>query len=128
MQGRPPQRAGSDVILGASSRVTTRLYANSPRLPRSTIRSQQRTVSAIIVSAGPIVTDNYPFDNLAGKVAVMLLQGTEDNAYTRETELQVTAELEAHGIEAEYHDVPGGEHLTAYLDYASEIFDFLDRH
>jgi dienelactone hydrolase len=85
-------------------------------------------ISAIIVSAGPIVTDNYPFDNLAGKVAVMLLQGTEDNAYTRETELQVTAELEAHGIEAEYHDVPGGEHLTAYLDYASEIFDFLDRH
>lgn len=85
-------------------------------------------ISAIIVSAGPIVTDNYPFANLAGKVAVMLLQGTEDNAYTRETELQVTEALRSHGIEAEYHDVPGGEHLTAYLDFASEIFDFLDRH
>jgi predicted peptidase len=85
-------------------------------------------ISAIIVSAGPIVTNDYPIGNLAGKVAVMLLQGTEDAAYSRETELQVTEALRSGGVEAEYHDVPGGEHLTAYLDYASEIFDFLDRH
>lgn len=85
-------------------------------------------ISAIIVSAGPIVTDDYPFANLAGKVAVMLLQGSEDATYTRETELKVMQELQSHGIEAEYHDVPGGAHLTAYLDFASEIFDFLDRH
>ncbi len=85
-------------------------------------------ISAIIVSAGPIVTNDYPIGNLAGKVAVMLLQGTEDAAYTRETELEVTEALRSGGVEAEYHDVPGGEHLTAYLDYASEIFDFLDRH
>jgi predicted esterase len=85
-------------------------------------------ISAIIVSAGPIVTDDYPFANLAGKVAVMLLQGSEDATYTRETQLAVTQELQSNGIEAEYHDVPGGAHLTAYLDYASEIFDFLDRY
>lgn len=85
-------------------------------------------ISAIIVSAGPIVTDHYPFEKLAGKVAVMLLQGTEDNAYARDTELKVTRELREHGVEAEYHDVPGGQHLTAYLDFAPQIYDFLDRH
>lgn len=85
-------------------------------------------INAIVVSAGPIVTDGYPFANLAGKVAVMLLQGTEDTAYPRATQISLLQELQSHGIEAEYHDVPGGDHLTAYLDYAAEIFDFLDRH
>lgn len=85
-------------------------------------------VSAIIVSAGPIVTDNYPFENLVDKVSVMMLHGTADTANTREASMRVTRELQEHGIEAEFHDVPDGEHLTAYLDFAAEIYDFLDRH
>jgi len=85
-------------------------------------------ISAIIASAGPIVTDNYPFQNLVGKVAVIMVHGTADTANTREASMRVTRELQEHGIEAQFHDVPGGEHLTAYLDFASEIFDFLDAH
>lgn len=85
-------------------------------------------ISAIVVSAGPIVTDNYPFESLEGKVAVMMIHGTADTANTPQASQRVTRELQEHGVEAEYHDVPGGEHLTAYLDYAGRIFDFLDRH
>jgi hypothetical protein len=32
------------------------------------------------------------------------------------------------GVETEYATVPGGTHLEAYLTYASQIFDFLDKH
>lgn len=83
-------------------------------------------VRSIIVSAGPIVTDNYPFENLAGKVDVLMIHGTADTANTRDASLRVTRELAGAGVNAAYYDVPGGEHLTAYLDFASEIFDFLD--
>jgi predicted peptidase len=83
---------------------------------------------AIIVSAGPIVTTDYPFDNLKGKVAVMLLHGTADAQASQPASERVTRELQEHGIEAEFHLVPNGEHLTAYLTFASQIFDFLDRH
>src|SRR5690606_37193819 len=85
-------------------------------------------ISAIVVSSGPIVTQNYPFDNLKGKVAVMMLHGDRDTQNTAAASERVTRELQEHGIEAEYHTVPGGEHLDAYLVYASAIFDFLDRH
>ena len=85
-------------------------------------------ISAIVVSAGPIVTENYPFENLAGKVAVMMIHGTADTANTPQASQRVVRELQEHGVEAEYHDVPGGEHLTAYLDFAAEIYNFLDQH
>ncbi len=84
--------------------------------------------SAIVVSAGPIVTTNYPFDKLKDKVAVMMLYGSADTQSSPAASERVTRELQEHGVEAELHVVPNGEHLTAYLDYASEIFDFLDRH
>ena len=32
------------------------------------------------------------------------------------------------GVDAEYATVPGGTHLEAYLTFASQIFDFLDKH
>src|SRR5690606_24912779 len=86
------------------------------------------TFAAIVVSAGPIVTANYPFANLKDKVAVMMLHGTADTQNTAAASERVTRELQQQGIEAEFHLVPDGEHLTAYLTYASEIFDFLDRH
>jgi len=83
-------------------------------------------IRGIVVSAGPIVTESYPFDNLVGKVSAMMIHGTNDTANTAQASQRVVSELQAHGIEAEYHDVPDGEHLTAYLTFAAEIFDFLD--
>jgi predicted peptidase len=83
-------------------------------------------IRSIVVSAGPIVTDNYPFEHLEGKVSVLMLHGSEDQANTAAASQRVTDELLANGINAQFAVVPGGEHLTAYLTYASEIFDFLD--
>ena len=85
-------------------------------------------IRGIVVSAGPILLDGYPVARLADKVAVMLLHGTEDAPHGAEAAKAIAAALQAQGVEAEYHDVPGGEHLTAYLDFAAEIFDFLDAH
>jgi predicted peptidase len=84
--------------------------------------------SAIVVSAGPIITTDYPFENLKGKVAVMMLHGDKDTQNTAAASQRVTRELQEHGVEAEFHLVPNGEHLTAYLIYAAQVFDFLDRH
>lgn len=85
-------------------------------------------INAIVVSSGPIVTANYPFENLQGKVAVMMLHGDMDDQNTAAASERVTKELQDHGVEAEFHLVPGGVHLTAYLTFAKEIFDFLDQH
>ena len=85
-------------------------------------------ISAIVVSSGPIVTASYPFENLQEKVAVMMLHGDMDDQNTAAASERVTKELQDHGVEAEFHLVPGGVHLTAYLTFAKEIFDFLDQH
>lgn len=82
----------------------------------------------IVVSAGPIISATYPFDRLKGRVSVMMLAGDKDAKYTATASERMTRELRQHGIEAEFHLVPGGEHLNAYLLYAPQIFDFLDRH
>lgn len=82
---------------------------------------------AIVVSAGPIVSAGYPFSNLRDKVAVMLLHGDQDTRNTAAASERLTRELQEAGVAAEFHLVPGGEHLTAYLTYAAEIFAFLDR-
>jgi predicted peptidase len=83
---------------------------------------------AIVVSAGPIISASYPFDNLKGKVAVMMLAGDKDAKYTAAASERMTRELRQHGVEAEFHLVPNGEHLNAYLLYAPQLFDFLDKH
>jgi predicted peptidase len=85
-------------------------------------------IRGIVASSGPIVTDDYPFNNLVDKVAVMMIHGTADTANTAQASQRVVRELQGNGVEAQYHDVPDGEHLTAYLTFASEIFDFLDAH
>ena len=85
-------------------------------------------VAGIVVSAGPIVTDGYPFANLAGEVAVLMIHGDQDTANTAAASQRVVGELRDHGVEAEFALVPGGEHLTAYLTYADGVFDFLDAH
>jgi predicted peptidase len=84
--------------------------------------------SAIVVSAGPIITTTYPFEKLKGKVAVMLLSGDKDAKYTAAASERMVREFQQHGIEAQFHLVPGGEHLNAYLLYAPQVFEFLDRH
>jgi poly(3-hydroxybutyrate) depolymerase len=82
---------------------------------------------AIVVSAGPIISTKYPFDNLKSKVAVMMLAGDKDAKYTAAASERMTRQLQQRGIKAEFHLVPGGEHLNAYLLYAPEVFDFLDK-
>jgi hypothetical protein len=34
----------------------------------------------------------------------------------------------AAGVSTQYATVPGGTHLEAYLTYAAQLFDFLDKH
>jgi poly(3-hydroxybutyrate) depolymerase len=84
--------------------------------------------SRIVVSAGPIISANYPFDRLKGRTAVLLLSGEKDAKYTAAASERLAGELKKQGIEAEFHLVPGGEHLNAYLVFAPQLFDFLDRH
>jgi poly(3-hydroxybutyrate) depolymerase len=81
--------------------------------------------SRIIVSAGPIISNNYPFEKLKGKVAVMLIAGEKDAKYTISACERMARQLRQHGIEAEFHQVPNAEHLNAYLLFAPQLFDFL---
>jgi poly(3-hydroxybutyrate) depolymerase len=84
--------------------------------------------SAIVVSAGPIISANYPFGKLKGKVAVLMLSGDKDARYTVAATERMTRELQQNGIEAEHLRVPNGEHLNTFLLYAPQVFDFLDKH
>jgi dienelactone hydrolase len=83
---------------------------------------------AIVVSSGPIITRDYPFEVLKDKVAVLLLHGDQDSSNAAAASQRVAQELLEHGIDAEFRLVPGGEHLDAYLRDAAGLFDFLDRH
>ena len=57
-----------------------------------------------------------------------MLSGDKDAKYTQSASERLTKELQQHGIEAQYHLVPNGEHLNAYLLHAPRLFDFLDAH
>lgn len=81
--------------------------------------------SRIVVSAGPIVSANYPFERLKGRVAVMMLAGEKDAKYTVAACERMARELRQQGVESEFHVVPNGEHLNAYLLFAPQLFDFL---
>jgi predicted peptidase len=67
----------------------------------------------------------YP--TLEGRTAVMLLAGDRDSKYTAAASERLAGELARHGVKAEFHLVPGGEHLNAYLLFAPQVFDFLAR-
>ena len=54
----------------------------------------------------------------------MLLTGDKDAKYTAAASERMTKELQQHGIEAEFHLVPNGEHLNAYLGYTLAGFRF----
>ncbi len=83
---------------------------------------------AAVISSGPIVTRNYPFARLRGKVALLVIHGEKDTVNPIAGSRALAAAARAAGVEAEFAEVPGGTHLTAYLDYADEIYDFLDAH
>jgi len=84
--------------------------------------------AAVVVSSAPIVYDNYPFDRIKGKLALLVIHGDQDNVNPIAASQKMADAAKAAGVETEYATVPGGTHLEAYLTYASQIFDFLDKH
>jgi predicted peptidase len=84
--------------------------------------------AAVVVSSAPIVYDTYPFDRLKGKLALLVIHGDQDTVNPIAASQKMAEAAKAAGVETEYATVPGGTHLEAYLTYASQIFDFLDKH
>lgn len=84
--------------------------------------------AALVISSGPIVYDDYPFDRLKGKTALMVIHGDQDTTNPIEASKKMADAAKAAGVDTVYATVPGGTHLEAYLTYASRIFDFLDAH
>jgi predicted peptidase len=81
--------------------------------------------AALVISSGPIVFDAYPFDRIKGK-GLLVIHGDQDTVNPLEASKKMADAAKAAGVNAIYATVPGGAHLTAYLTYAKEIFDFLD--
>lgn len=84
--------------------------------------------SAAVISSAPIVTDGYPFEDIKDEVALFIVHGEEDTSNPIEGSRALAAAARAAGVDARFASIPGGTHLTAYLDFAEEIFDFLDAH
>jgi predicted peptidase len=84
--------------------------------------------AALVISSGPIAYEEYPFDRLKGKVALMVIHGDQDTTNPIEASKKMADAAKAAGVDTVYATVPGGTHLEAYLTYASQIFDFLDAH
>ncbi|HWK55438.1 MAG TPA: hypothetical protein VNR18_13760, partial [Hyphomicrobiales bacterium] len=83
---------------------------------------------AAVISSAPIDTGPYPFENLAGKVALFILHGDKDTNNPIAASEAMAQTFQDHGIETIYSVVAGGEHLNAYLLAADAIYDFLDAH
>ena len=84
--------------------------------------------AAVVVSSAPIVYDNYPWDRLKGKVALLVIHGDQDTTNPIAASQQMADAAKAAGVDTTYATVPGGTHLEAYLTYAPQLFDFLDKH
>jgi predicted peptidase len=84
--------------------------------------------AAVVVSSAPIVYDNYPFERIKGKLALLVIHGDQDNVNPIAASQKMAEAAKAAGVETEYATVAGGTHLEAYLTYASQMFDFLDKH
>jgi predicted peptidase len=84
--------------------------------------------AALVVSSAPIVYDNYPFANIKGKMGLLLIHGDQDTANPIAASQKLADAAKAAGVETVYATVAGGTHLEAYLTYAPQIFDFLDKH
>jgi pimeloyl-ACP methyl ester carboxylesterase len=88
----------------------------------------QNPSASVVVSSGPIVYDDYPFDRLKDKVALLVIHGDEDTVNPIDASQRMAAAAKAAGVDATYATVPGGTHLEAYLTWASPLFDFLEMH
>ena len=84
--------------------------------------------AALVVSSAPIEFAEYPFDRLKGKMALMVIHGDQDTTNPIDASQKMADAAKAAGVETVYATVPGGTHLEAYLTYASQIFEFLDKH
>jgi len=84
--------------------------------------------AALVISSGPIDFASYPFDRIKGKMGLMVIHGDQDTTNPMEASQKMAAAAKAAGVDAAYATVPGGTHLEAYLTYASQLFDFLDKH
>lgn len=84
--------------------------------------------AAVVVSSAPIVYDSYPFDRIKGKLALLVIHGDQDNVNPIAASQKMAEAAKAAGVETEYATVPGGTHLEAFLTYAPQLFDFLDKH
>ena len=84
--------------------------------------------AALIVSSAPIVHDKYPFGAIKGKMGLLVIHGDQDKSNPIAASQKLAEAAKAAGVETTYATVPGGTHLEAYLTYASQIFDFLDKH
>jgi predicted peptidase len=81
---------------------------------------------AAVVSSAPIVVDDYPFENIAGNVALFVVHGDQDTVNPIAGSRALAEAARDAGVDAKFAEIPGGTHLTAYLTFAHEIFDFLD--
>ena len=84
--------------------------------------------AALVVSSGPIAYDTYPFSNIKGKMGLLVIHGDQDTVNPIAGSQKLAEAAKAAGVETAYATVTGGTHLEAYLTYASQIFDFLDKH
>jgi predicted peptidase len=84
--------------------------------------------AALVISSAPIVLDAYPFERLKGKMALMVIHGDQDTSNPIAASQKMAEAAKAAGVDTVYATVPGGTHLEAYLTYAPQIFDFLDKH
>jgi dipeptidyl aminopeptidase/acylaminoacyl peptidase len=57
-----------------------------------------------------------------------VIHGDQDTSNPIEASQKMAAAAKAAGVDTVYATVPGGTHLEAYLTFASQIFDFLDKH
>jgi predicted peptidase len=83
--------------------------------------------AAAVISSGPVPPKSYPWDKIKGKVALMVIHGDQDTSNPIAASQAMADEAKAAGVNTVYATVPGGVHLTAYLTYAPQIFDFLDK-
>ena len=84
--------------------------------------------AGLIVSSGPVPPSTYPWDRLKGKVALFVMHGDQDTSNPIEASQKMAEEAKAAGVDTTYATVPGGTHLEAFLTYAKEFFDFMDKH
>ena len=80
------------------------------------------------MSSGPVPPKTYPWDRIKGKVALLVIHGDQDMNNPIAASQAMAAEAKAAGVDTTYATVVGGVHLEAFLTYAKEFYDFLDKH